>query len=280
MLIGSRALKMYLPDFRVRPDADWDIIGYKESEKTYRRQHNIPDEDHVEIHPFTELNNGKVWNFLGDALGVATLETLYVLYRSHAWRDRKAEATLIKLHKYIIPNMGVISKTGQKLLTERIDLTKKAYGRGNPNLNQSNMDFFDDVVDKVYDHDFLHELYAYNNQPMYELLKYPEKESLAWCEKDLWDKLTYDQQIKCVCEETYVIATERFMVPNNWKYSLPVAFNKALLKVCTTLTSGWFRDFAIDNYITILDNFDRDKMLVVKEYLSNNDNKIVFYKGE
>ena len=50
------------------------------------------------------------------------------------------------------------------MLEERVKLTKEAYPQGNPSLNQTNEDFFDDSVKKVYDHDWLHELVAYPDE--------------------------------------------------------------------------------------------------------------------
>jgi hypothetical protein len=44
-----------------------------------------------------------------------------------------------------------------------------------------------------------------------------------------------------------VIALERFLIPGLDQYAYS-AYNKALKKVCTSLTSGWFRDFAIWNW--------------------------------
>ena len=41
-------------------------------------------------------------------------------------------------------------------------------------------------------------------------------------------------------------------------------------KVCTTLTSGWFRDFAIDNYPEILKLYDHSKFEYVKNQLQED----------
>ena len=155
------------------------------------------------------------------------------------------------------------------ILLERIKLTKEAYPQGNPKLNKSNDEFFDDPVEKVYDHDFLHELYAYEDRPMFEKLKRPEQFNLAWCVKDLWDKLSQTQKLQCVAEETYVIATERFMVPNDWNYPTKKAYYFALKKVCTTLTSGWFRDFAIDNFPEVFNLYEGAKFYHVQAHLEN-----------
>jgi hypothetical protein len=83
--------------------------------------------------------------------------------------------------------------------------------------------------------------------------------SLAKCEKDMWDDFIHMDKIKCVQEETYVIAMERFLIRNdfNWReMSWVGAYHEALEKVCTELTSGWFRDFAIDNFPEISKNYN------------------------
>ena len=49
-----------------------------------------------------------------------------------------------------------------------------------------------------------------------------------------------------------VIALERFVIPG--KLNPKLAYLKAVEKICTTLTSGWFRDFAIDNWPEVIDN--------------------------
>jgi hypothetical protein len=64
-----------------------------------------------------------------------------------------------------------------------------------------------------------------------------------------------------------VIAMERFLIPNDWKYSLFGAYYKALTKVCTTLSSGWFRDFAIDNHPEIMALFDKRKFIELERRL-------------
>ena len=50
MLIGSRAIAYWNPEFKIRSNSDWDIIGTPESESWYRKQLKIPDEDRIEWH--------------------------------------------------------------------------------------------------------------------------------------------------------------------------------------------------------------------------------------
>jgi hypothetical protein len=129
--------------------------------------------------------------------------------------------------------------------------------------------FFADAVTKKYNHDWLHELYAYEDQPMYTRLQ--KDKTSAWCSKELWYNLYRQQKIQCVAEEAYVIATERFLVPKDWNYPAKRAYYAAVKKICTTLCSGWFRDYALDNWPTILAMYDPNKFKQVQERLAWED---------
>lgn len=283
MLIGSRAIAHWNSDFKVKPGADWDIVGVPESEDFYRSRFQIPDSNHIEWHDPHSLNNNQMryyHNTDSSYTHVCDVKGLAIIYRSHLHRDCNWDGHICKYHRFIVPMLSgsdLVSLKDDPLLLERIKLTKAAYPQGNPKLNKSNMEFFDDPVNKVYDHDFLHELYAYEDRPMFEKLKRPEQFDLAWCAKDLWDELTLEQQLQCVAEETYVIATERFMVPNNWDFATKRAYYHSLKKVCTTLTSGWFRDFAIDNFPQVYSLYEGSKFYRVQAHLENMPKETLRY---
>ncbi|QGH74668.1 hypothetical protein KNU84_gp036 [Bacteriophage DSS3_VP1] len=290
MLIGSRAMD-YWKEGRTIFDrkTDWDFICSKVmfdlmKEKVKDRPFaHMTDEPRLEWHDPDHLNNGELYdNFKGrcgvevvglwGAVLIAPPKLLYILKRSHAWRDRNHEKTLTHLwREELYKHKPSPNSFDEDLLKERIKLTKKAYPQGNPNLNQSVEDFFDDPVKKVFEHDWLHELYAYDGVPMYTKLQ-PDP-SKAWCAKDKWDQLAHYEKLYCVAEETYVIATERFMVPRGWKYPAPLAYYKALNKVCTTLCSGWFRDFAIDNYGPIMDLMEKKRFEEIRRKIGDAKDK-------
>ena len=286
MLVGSRAIAHWNPGFKIRINSDWDIIGSSGSysEQVFRDILSIPKEDRIEWHHPSHLNNAvliDMFNVYEDQ--VCSPCGLAIMYRSHLHRDHNWDAHITKYHKFILPLLENDLHLNDPILLERIKLTKKTYPQGNPNLMQSNEMFFDDPVKKVYDHDFLHELYAYEDRPMFEKLKHKGEEGQAWCAKDLWQQLSQLQKLQCVAEETYVIATERFMVPNGWNYPTKKAFYFALKKVCTTLTNGWFRDFAIDNFPQVFELFDNGKFDNVQFLLSKDGlpkSNIRYYKGE
>ncbi len=285
MLIGSRAIKYHWDRihpgqtaFKVKEGSDWDIIGESVSEQFYRSLFKIPDKDRIEWHDPKHLNNNSMLYYFR-CEDVCNLYGLALIYRSHLWRDYKWDSHIAKYHLFIIPLLGNLKHLDDPLMKERIKLTKEAYPQGNPNLMQANEDFFDDNVKKVYDHDYLHELLAYEERPMFEKLKRPEGFESAWCEKDLWLGLSDTNKLQCVAEETQVIAAERFLIPTNWEGNYKQAYYKALKKVCTTLCSGWFRDYTIDHFPQVVDMFDPDRFYKVAAIL-DTDKNVKLFKGD
>lgn len=154
----------------------------------------------------------------------------------------------IKNYAYIVIERTI--KLHRKSTQERYNLTT-------PRLKGvSKEEFFDDYVTKYYEHDWLHTLVAHKSKPMYS---YMQKDNTVECHKDLWDNFTHIEKIQCVLEESYVIAMERWLIPKlkgklvetAFRYTPRISFKLALQRVCTTLCSGWFREFAIDNYFEI-----------------------------
>lgn len=265
VLIGSRALAYWNPEMKLKPDTDWDVISYAHHEG-------------CEVHDPDFLNNKQMLDYssnrivkLPDGTNATVMFPLglAIIKRSHLWRNLSFDKHITMYHKFGLADLiKEFGKTDivQKDLQARIDMTKKAFPQRNPNLMQTKEDFFDDAVTKKYDHDYLHELFAYYDKPLYTRML--RDKNLAWCNKDQWETFTHEDQLKCVAEETYVIAAERFLIPNNWNFPSKLAYMKALTKVCTTLTSGWFRDKAIDFYPEIVNLYDKKKFHVVQSKLS------------
>ena len=123
---------------------------------------------------------------------------------------------------------------------------KETYYYKHPNLNQGKADFFDTKgVTYIHDHDSIHEAVALGDIPAYRSFLVGEVKT---CQK-LFEQQTFDTKINAVLEEAMVLAIERCLVNREnphedehsvWKYSLQ--------KVCTSITSGWFREFAWENY--------------------------------
>lgn len=131
-----------------------------------------------------------------------------------------------------------------------------------PKLNVSNDDFFKISVKaagRVYIHDDLHYVVKHFSKPIYEMIKNDNKQHMAWCDKDMFNNLPLETKIKCVQEECYVIALERYIIPEFRFYNDYLwCYKRALMRICTTLCSGFFRDFAVEHYHDIIDAYNPD----------------------
>lgn len=275
IIIGSRALAYWNPDFIVNTNADWDVVGDAKEVASFMPISLDGNGQTIEWHDPKILNNNKIQELFGSGhyyqgAEICSIAGLVLLKRSHLWRERKFDSNIAMYHRYLYPMMEGRTVTVEQMqwFSERVEMTKKEFPQGKPSLNMSNEDFFDDLVTKKYDHDDLHELYAYGLQPMYKLLKHKGKEGSAWCEKSLWEELEDWQKNITVAEEAYVIATERYLVPNDWRYASRRAYFNAVGRICTTLTSGWFRDWAIDHYPDIIALYNEAKFQEVKGKLN------------
>jgi hypothetical protein len=269
LLIGSRALEYWSTDFKCKPNADWDIISLHEIKDDTKR---------IEHHAFNALGSSDLQRYAsehtikiaGQVVHIVNPIGLAIIKRSHLWRDLSFQKHITHYHKHLAKYRAYFKEVDELILENRTKLTMAAYPQGHPSLKKSVKDFFDDYVEKKYNHDYLHELVAYHDKPLYTQLQ--RDSSSAWCDKDLWDKLSTADKIKCVSEEAQVIAIERFLVPSNWNYAPRHAYLKALDKVCTTLCSGWFRDFAIDNYPEIFNLCDTIKFDNIRKELEHGTN--------
>lgn len=257
-LIGSRALEHWDNSFKARKGSDWDIVGKPVSTGHLNRvEFHAPDE--LMTHHICSMYESDFYISMGNLpVNIVRPAGLALIKRSHLWRDWQWEKHNTQYQRHLKKYYDPKDKFQVKLMKERARLTREKFPQGNPNLNQSNEDFFDDAVKKVIDHDWIHEQAAFKGRPMYTRLK--RDDSKAWCEADLWQNLHRDAKRMCVAEECYVIANERFCIPSNFTHSPRFAYYKALRKVCTTLCSGWFRDFAIDNFEEIYGLYSESKM--------------------
>lgn len=203
---------------------------------------------------------GKVdyYPFAGFAMPVATLDQLYMLKMSHRYLKnsphfRKTRNDIIKMRAH-----------GAKIidtdwLKRREDET---YWYKHPKLNVKKGDFFKgDGVQYVYDHDDIHKAVAhyreYDWNPNEELDKweplpayrmYMKDGAEVDCDKEKFFAAHESVRLLGVLEEAQVLALERSQIPFRGKVDPRRSFDIALQKVCTSITSGWFREFAWENF--------------------------------
>jgi hypothetical protein len=173
---------------------------------------------------------------------VAKPNLCYMLKLSHRYKKNtpffeKTRRDILALRK--LPECKLDAEL-EGLLKAREALTlQKGY-----KLNVNKAEFFTDNVPYLYDHDTIHEAVKHFAKPAYQY--YMKDGSEVMCDKEKFFALPEEYRLAGVLEEAYVLALERAVIPNGTDPSL--AFKIALEKVCTSITSGWFREYAWENY--------------------------------
>lgn len=124
----------------------------------------------------------------------------------------------------------------------------KQRAKAHPRLNQDKDNFFEEAIFKIFDHDTIHQAVAVGDKPAYTYMLDGE----VWCSREKWSQMSEEQKLNCVVEESAILALERSIIPALYLGSsyrgAEWAYKFALFKVCTTITSGWFRDYCIEHY--------------------------------
>jgi hypothetical protein len=293
LIVGSKALKHHFPNFP-RSARDIDIIGFEsdlnylinllepkkvvKSEytvllKNIQRKTDVFDSDSVEVLLAEKSESLKKYLEYSRGELFAPIEVLYSLKKSHIHFPIK-----FKKHIHDFCFLNDVSD-GIDILEQitaiNYDETEKRLGElKTPSLNKSVDKFFgqsENYVKSLFVHDDIHRVMAHYENPLFE--KMQKDKTFAKCEKDIWRVFPYEDKCKCVLEEAYVIALERKILPmlfgGGKGYTSDEAFDWALMRICTTLCSGWFREFATKNYFIIKKLYNNE---YVEKFLTEYEN--------
>jgi hypothetical protein len=285
-IIGSTALKEGLKKYGLglgRDPKDLDFICTQLEMEKFCAEHGVPFNKLAEYKYHTQLLNGThaefellehsksgklyyeyISKFTQPKYGfenhlLAPLEVMLSIKRSHRHYPRQFDKHIqdYSLIKQVMPIdiLDGITKIREEEIAERYGKLKT------PSLNKSKDDFFtDNVSNRTFIHDEIHKIMAHREKPMYEY--YSVGDGTVKCSKEKFFAMPYWRQYWGVQEEAYVIALERILIPmiySGGPLSTPdKAFKWALMRICTTLTSGWFRDFATENYTMIVESRKAD----------------------
>ncbi len=195
--------------------------------------------------------------FFGVELPMAPLEVLYSIKRAHRHSPRNFHK---HVQDYNLLRSILRVDTLDKFTSMRYRETVAREKLKTPSLAKKSDEFFDDSVsNKTFIHDQIHEVMAFGPRPMFEQILIDPGNSVA-CSREKFENLGYVNQIRCVQEEAYVIALERAVIPMLFvggPLARPFdAYRWAIMRICTTLTSGWFREFAVENYDDLIYFYD------------------------
>lgn len=307
VIVGSRAAKTHYPEFR--EPVDLDIICSREdfitfmvrlSQSTKKKVEWVKptekggaaqcgplivdaeflDEDDPSSRPLYEtiINdpNSISDEMCGFTTYAASPNILFMMKMAH--RYKKFHISV--LEKFFLKTRNDIMFYRDKGCViedqELYDLREyHSYPYKHPALNVTKDEFFqDDGIEYVYDHDSLHEAMKVMEVPSYT--RYLMDGEQVKVDRSKWDTLPRGLKIDGVYEEACVLALERAVIPHDadpdW------AFRVALIKVCTSITSGWFREFAWENYDTVMYRHEVQKILGApynKKFVSALENNIV-----
>jgi hypothetical protein len=184
----------------------------------------------------------------------ATPDMLYSMKRSHRYYPRNWKKHMEDYH--LLKTMVGDADALAEITKQREQETEKRLGKlKTPSLMKSSTEFFNDnVSNKIFIHDEMHEIMAHRERPMFEYFKEPG--NTVKCSKAMFFQLTLKERVQAVLEEAYVIALERGIVPMMYDMGRPVlsrdAFEWAVMRIGTTLCSGWFREFAVESYPAVM----------------------------
>jgi hypothetical protein len=190
----------------------------------------------------------------------AAPETLLALKLSH--RYLKDSPHFLKTMRSIqhFRALGIeLSPFSQEWLPKR---EAETYVYNHPKLNVSKGEFFNgDGVNYVYDHDSIHETVAlladnYGEAPRPAYTYYMQDGAQVMTSKEKFFAVPEQIRLYGVYEESCVLALERSQIPFNFEPNPRYSFELALMKVCTSITSGWFREYAWENYDKVLDLYN------------------------
>jgi len=244
IVVGSKALQFFGITRREPKDTDlW-----------------VDDESILEEGTDGHVIPTEIMSMIPTVQGYATPNAIYTIKCSHFGWDIHWEKT-----KYDI--LFLKSKYRPRLIPELyealVEHWNKEHGdKSYLSLSQDKEDFFNDYVKYKYDHDYLHELVAYPNKPVYT--KCLKDGNSVLTDKAKFGKMSFEAQVKMFREEIVVIACERWLVhkPDIGWYK---AYMLSLKKTITRLTKNWACDFIIQN----LEYFVKPEFNMFEHILNN-----------
>lgn len=180
---------------------------------------------------------------------VPNLDMLFTIKTSHRYLKNSPHfwKTLVDWH--------VMRKVGAQVRPEYEEFLKlrekETYNYSHPKLNVNKESFFkDDAIQYVYDHDTIHQSVARGERPAYTY--YMKDGSQVLTDNNKFFAAAPEIRLNGVVEEAAVLAIERSLVPHPGVWTPEFAWKFALSKVCSSITSGKFRQFAYENALDIL----------------------------
>lgn len=279
ILIGSRALLIRKPQAVMRSVTDFDFISTLEEcenwiDKNNLKSDKITKEDNkvyidgkskiefeiIQPGSSAELLVELVYNdpetIYTDNFGaIPNFDLLFTIKSSHKYKKNSPHFWKTFGDYHIMKKLGAKIRDDYKEFFKLRE--KESYNYAHPKLNQDKKSFFsDDSIDYVYDHDSIHEAVKLYDKPAYVYFKKDGAE--VQVDKNKFFNCPREIQLASVFEESAVLAIERSLVPHPGVLTPEQAWRLALSKVLSSITSGWWREWAYENALDVLKIYRKD----------------------
>lgn len=276
ILIGSRALALRAPSVLQRKPLDFDFVATQEEANAWveANRHKVgatkvyPEKDgkkliiegstNIEFDIIQPGNSSEMLQQLVEGNSesiqtpfgwVPTFDMLFTIKSSHKYLKNSPHFWKNAMDYHIMKRLGAqVRPEYQAFLKLR---EKETYTYAHPKLNVKKDDFFkDDSIDYKWDHDTIHQSVARFERPAYTY--YMEDGAQVNCSKAKFFEVSQEIRLAGVVEEAAVLAIERSLVPHPGTWTPEYAWKFALAKVCSSITSGWFRAFGYEHLPEVL----------------------------
>lgn len=220
--------------FHLQPGLGYKRVEFHVAElPSDRMLLNIPTEDSSPV--------------LDSVARLASANVLYLTKRSHLNFPKDWEKHFVDMLR-LMEHATAFSDAELEYYRQRKVETEERYRKlgSRFSLNVSNDEFFR-VSNHIrtYVHDDIHKAIAFEKgKPLYERCK--KDLSSARLERDLFEALPREDQIRLPQEEFIVIGIERFYLKDR-RLPKNIVYARGLMKTVKDLCRGWFQDFCLDN---------------------------------
>jgi len=274
ILIGSRAVALRAPAILRRAPLDFDFVSTKDEFNSWMEKSSAkvnPTKVYAEKNKMiVEGKTNCEFEIVGEAPStqmlidlvegapdsietpfgwIPSFDMLFTLKSSHKYLRNSPHFWKTLLDYHTMKKCGAqVRPEYQAFLKVR---EKETYNYAHPKLNQSKDGFFaDDGLIYEVDHDDIHESIKTFDKPAY--CYYLKDGAEVQCDKSKFFSIDESIRLAGVVEEAAVLAIERSLIPHPGVWTPEYAWRFALSKVCSSITSGWFRSFAYDNALQVL----------------------------
>lgn len=229
-------------------------------------QHTLQESD-KEIYNYCLRINTRLATTIGVCF-IAPVSIVYLMKYSHRFKKDsphflKTRIDIRDLERDVPELSEAWHDLDWKAMLQRRE--QATYTNGLPKLNTSKKQFFTDSVPYKYDHDTIHEAVKMLDKPAYQY--YIKDGEQVLCDMVKFKAQPEIVKLYGVLEESYVLALERAIIPFGTDPAR--AFDIALEKICTSITSGIFREYAWQNYFQVQEMYHESFIEKFKQALNN-----------